>query len=139
MGQKRASNGVFIFGILIALFGINLFGNFLMKMLKQPDFLSSPVFVQAGISFVVVFIGCFFLVCGWGICTLKEWARKIVVGFFVLQGVAAIILSLQTGKAHKLFINTPALFMYLFFFLIFIGGPIFFLTRPSIKEQFPAS
>jgi hypothetical protein len=75
--------------------------------------------------FAVIFIliGIIHLVIGWGLMTLKSWARKIAMTLSII-GLILSILSLLGG-------NWPSILNLLLYFVI-----LYYLTRPEIKAAF---
>ena len=128
MSRKR-STGLTILGVFLILLGLSSFG-VLFLLMPKPILWSICVVIQ----------GLFVFITGVGILLLKPWARIITL-------VLILIKMVQVGANSIIDINTMirksagfgavfgGIVMMVVGILIAIGF-IYYLTRPSVKEQF---
>lgn len=83
-----------------------------------------------------IILGLFFILGGIGILKCKKWGRLIsLIGSYVLA-VAALLKIILVWRKYNFSLAVkinPTFVIHCLFFVVF---PIFFLTRPKIKEQF---
>jgi antitoxin component YwqK of YwqJK toxin-antitoxin module len=138
---KKKSPGVIIFGslfILVSLFAFKIFRHNLYWFIY--GFSSSVVGLMVD-CFVVLPIALSCLVIGIGLLKLKEWARKFVLSF------CSVVVLFQVHSALSKILHSStylAVYEVLFAFYVmipfgialFLVCPVYFFTRPKVREQF---
>jgi len=135
--EKKRSVGVTIFGIIVIIVSIfEILSGFVGGTMICLVAGVKPHAIFIGVMFLFTMIGIMYLIGGFGILSLKYWARNLILLVSFFKSIL-IILSLFLGI--KVVIKEPAAALYfipqiiVLFLLISI---LYFLTRPKVKEQF---
>ena len=129
--KKVVSNGTKVFGTIFIMGGVlqvfRPFNDMLNKLAAhKPLEFSWYSFLWCG-------FGIYFITCGSGLVYHKEWARKIVVIFFIIASCSAIILIIS----EIIFgVSSGIGLLLLFLGLIVNSFVVFFFTRPSVTGKF---
>ena len=129
---KKRSIGLTIVGVYCILSGLAGFVLALFLMLKKPLFFVYFVYTML-YGLVVSFTGI-------GILRLKSWARIMALVLIAIQCIQGSVRSIRDiNKMREYGAPNFAINMSLFMLVIIVGigiSIIYYLTRPSVKEQF---
>jgi len=135
--EKKRSVGVTVFGIIMIIVGIlgilsSLVGGSMICSIAGVK----PHAIFLGVGFLFTTIGIMYLIGGFGVLSLKPWARNLTL---LLSSFNSILIILMLLGTVKVIVKDPIAILYcipqilLLFLLI---GIIYFFTRPKVKEQF---
>lgn len=135
--EKKRSVGVTIFAILEFWYLIG----FLLLPQSTSKILDIPIINIVSCILRAIFAICA-PICGIGLWFLKEWGRKLVMikyTILVFYSILYLVIGVFYVDSHSdiSFINILTHGWHIMLFgLLIIAIPIYFFTRPRVKEQF---
>jgi len=134
--EKKRSVGVTIFAILefLPTFGFTSIKYFNFNNPVAQSIPNFPIIMYTYLALISIFSP----ICGIGLLLLKEWGRKIEIikyiftylGFWLIITLGAIFTNTSIIRVFKI---AWGRFLLLTIVLMI---PVFFFTRPKVKEQF---
>jgi len=87
--------------------------------------------IGAFLGFFLLLLACISGVTGWGLWSLKEWARIVQIVLAAL-GVITRLFSIMTVMAHGRIFGLP----FSLLFLAYYGWVIYYLIQPEVRAAF---